>query len=141
MDRELKILGEQRYAFHVPKAGIIFELDRLRRSSHELWGELLVRVNGKFPLAKTFDDGILQAGDLNLSSVQARSTRARLIGERAGDTNSVDWYGLLEEFTQRVITAEREGEPSVGMTEVPLATAVCIPNIWYEYHIWLEEDW
>ena len=110
-------LGDQRYAFTLP--GLSLELDRLRRSSHELWGELTVRVNGRFPNARTFDDGILQVGDLNLSSVQARTTRGKLLAERAGEKDT-DWAGLLEEFTTRVIAAERSGHPSIGLAEAPL---------------------
>jgi hypothetical protein len=96
-------------------------MDRMRRSSHELWGELVVKVNGNFPNAKTFDDGVLQTGDLNLSSVQARNTRAKILKTRAACDSDVDWEWLIEEFSTRVLTAERIGEPSIGMTDIPIS--------------------
>ena len=111
------VLGEQRYRF-TTASGIVLEVNRLHRSSHELVGELSVHVNGQFLDAKTYGDGVLQVGDLNFSSVQARSTRAKLLMERAGD-KSVDWYGYLEEFVTRVIEAERRGKPAEVLADVP----------------------
>lgn len=106
------------YKFEVKPAGIWFELDRVRRSSQELWGELVVRVNGNFPEARSLEGGILQAGDLNLSSVQARSTRAKLLAERAGDKD-IDWYGLVEDFAIRIIGHERAGSPDLDLKLIP----------------------
>ena len=111
------VLGEQRYRF-TTASGIVLEVNRLHRSSHELVGELSVHVNGQFSDAKTYGDGVLQVGDLNFSSVQARSTRAKLLTERAGD-KSTDWYGYLEEFVTRVIEAERRGKPAEVLADVP----------------------
>ena len=116
-DKEFKALGPQHYGFEIHSAGIVFDLDRIHRKSHELWGELLVRVNGAFPEAKTFQHGTLQVGDLNLSSVQARQSRAKLLAERSGNRD-VDWFGFIEEFTVRTLAADREGEPSVGLSDI-----------------------
>ena len=110
-------LGEQRYTLAIHPEGVTLEVNRLRRSSQELIGELLVRVNGDFPNARTFSDGILQVGDMNFSSTQARSTRAKLLGERAGD-KAVDWFGFLEEFVTSVIAAERRGKPAEVLADV-----------------------
>ncbi len=109
--RNFQSLGEQRYTLAIHPEGIVMEINRLRRSSQELNGELIVKVNGYFPNAKTFADGILNVGDLNLSSVQARTTRAKLLSERSGD-KGVDWHGFVEEFVTTVIAAERRGKPA-----------------------------
>ena len=45
-ERIFRERGEQRYSLEVMPAGIVFEVDRLRRHSQELWGELTVTVNG-----------------------------------------------------------------------------------------------
>lgn len=110
-------LGEQRYTLAIHPEGIAFEINRLRRSSQELNGELLVRVNGQFPNAKTFSDGIISVGDLNLSSVVARGTRAKLLADRSGD-KAVDWHGFIEEFVTSVIAAERRGKPAEVLADV-----------------------
>ena len=107
--KQFEELGEQRYRLSV--SGAILEVSRLRRSSQELVGELLVRVNGAFPEAKTFGDGILQVSDMNLSSTNMRQTRAKLLAERSGN-RECDWYGWIEEFVTSVIAAERRGQPA-----------------------------
>lgn len=109
--------GEGRYTLAIEPAGIVFEVDRLRRHSHELVGELSVSVNGSFPSAKTVE-GFLTVGDLNFSSVQARSTRSKLLIERCGDSSLVDWYGLLEEFILKVVQSERDGRPLSVLADV-----------------------
>lgn len=120
-EKDFQILSEQRYGFTLHSHGIYLELDRIRRSSHELWGELSVKVNGHFPEARTFDQGILQVGDLNLSSVAARQTRAKLLAERSADKDT-DWYGLIEEFAVRVLSNERSGAPDVDLRDVARPT-------------------
>lgn len=102
--------GDQRYQMDLPE-GITLDVTRLKRSSEGLSGELTVRVNGQFPNAKTFNEGLLSIGDLNFSSVVARGTRAKLLGERSGD-KAFDWHGAVEEFVISVIAAERKGKPA-----------------------------
>lgn len=110
--------GDDRYALEVPKAGILIEVDRLRRERHELHGEVLVTINGHFPNAKTIRNGVLSIADLNLSSAQARNTRAKFLGVRS-DAPALDWYGLLEEFCYAVLTAERFGGPAQILADIP----------------------
>ena len=112
-------LGEQRYRLSV--SGVTLEVSRLRRVNQELHGELLVRVNGAFPEAKTFSDRILQVGDMNFSSTNMRQTRARLLAERSGN-RECDWYGWIEEFVTSVITAERRGEPAETLANATFDT-------------------
>lgn len=115
--REFTAHGEQRYSLKIHPEGITLEVNRLRRSSQELHGELLVRVNGQFPQARTFGDGILQIGDMNFSSTTTRTSRAKLLADRAGEKN-FDWYGVLEEFITEVIAAERKGKPAEVLADV-----------------------
>jgi hypothetical protein len=122
-DRLFELVGEQHYRMTVTSAGIVMDLDRIRRDREGMTGELQVSVRGLFPSAKHFRGGIINIGDLNLSSVQARGTRAKLLGERSGDRD-IDWYGILEEFVTEIMTKERDGDPSVGLIDVPLSPAV-----------------
>lgn len=117
IDREFSDLGDQRYQLKLMPAGVRFQVERVRRESKELWGELSVRVNGQFPTAKTIQDGVVSIGDLNFSSVQARGTRAKVLQARSG--SSIDWEGFLEEFVVKVIDAERKGKPGVVLADLP----------------------
>src|SRR5216683_2299837 len=107
--------GEGRYTMSVMQGAIVFDLDRLRRDHHELQGELLVRCT--LAGARTVD-GVLSAADFNVSSQQARSTRAKFLLERAQTKpGEIDWVGLLEEFCQRVITFERQGTDAIRLRD------------------------
>lgn len=93
----------------------------MRRERGELIGELTVRCN--LPGAMQAN-GALSVGDLNFSSVQARSTRAKLLTQRARTGDEVDWHGLVEEFSQKCIQAEREGDPAQDIWSIPEAEKV-----------------
>jgi len=108
-------LGQGRYRLDVPEAACSFDIDRLRREAGALVGELVVRSS--LPGVQTFD-GILSAGDVNLSSVRARADRAKYLSGRAR-VEEIDFAGLLEELAQRVIAAEREGEPLIVLRDLP----------------------
>src|SRR5262245_60934193 len=102
------------FSMEIPKYGIRFEVDRLRRHGDELIGELTVYCH--LPGAQTVNgtDGVLLIGDFNFSSVRARQDRAKLLATRARSAE-IDWYGLVEEFSERVLQEEREGEPDVDL--------------------------
>lgn len=117
IERIFTDLGDQRYSLKLLPAGVTFMVERLRRDSKELHGELSVSVNGHFPNARTIAGGILSIGDLNFSSVQARGTRAKLLQERS--KSSIDWVGFLDEFVQGVIEAERRGKPAIILADEP----------------------
>lgn len=104
------------YRWEVNSVGVVFEVDRLRRERHELIGELGVKCS--LPGANVVN-GYLLTGDFNFSSVQARSTRAKLLAERARSNGKIDWMSLLEEFCQNVLGGEREGSPSVDLRTLP----------------------
>lgn len=114
--REFRERGEQRYSLEILPAGIVFDVDRLRRERGELLGELTVTVGPKFSQAKAYN-GVISVGDLNFSSVQARSTRAKLLADRS-QADHLDWFGLLEEFCIRTVAAERQGKPAVVLADV-----------------------
>ncbi len=99
------------YRLALPAIGVVFDADRLRREHQELVGELCVRCD--LPGARTID-GTLSIADFNLSSARARSERAKLLSERSNAAD-LDWIGALEEFCQRVLAADRTGQPSVTM--------------------------
>lgn len=111
-------MGESAYEMQVLPAGITFSVERLRRDRHDLTGEVAVSVDPKnFPLARHYQ-GMIAIGDLNFSSVQARSSRGKLLDERSG--RPFDWYGLLEEFVMKVMSAERLGKPGVVLADIEL---------------------
>jgi hypothetical protein len=101
-------VGEGSYQLTVKSLGIQFTIDRLRRRSHELVGELAVSC--ELAPARAID-GFLSVADLNLSSAQARGQRAKLLATRS-DTLDVDWDSLIEEMCVRTINAERQGSPA-----------------------------
>lgn len=107
-------IGEDRYRLIVAGAGITFEVDRLRREHNELIGELAVRCD--LAGARTYD-GSLSVADFNLSSARARTERGRLLADRS-KAEALDWQGYLEEFCQRVLLAERTGDPAVDLKSI-----------------------
>lgn len=109
-------IEEGRYRFIVPAIATTFEADYLRREGGQLKAEVLTRC--ELPGAQAFD-GCLSIGDLNLSSARTRKSHASYLAERARTKKEVDWTGLLEEFAQRVLAAERNGQPAVWLHELP----------------------
>ena len=89
-------VSDRRYVMTVAPLGVTFDLTRIRRDRNEFIGELLVRCTLAGARAV---EGVLSAADFNLSSLSARTTRAKFLAERAQTTpEQVDWTGLLEEF-------------------------------------------
>src|SRR5262249_44047573 len=108
-------VGDGHYRLDVPEACVTLDIDRLRRESGALVGELIVKST--LPGIPTHD-GVLSAGDLNLSSVRARQDRGKYLTSRAR-VEEIDFVGLLEEFAQRVIATERAGTPAVLLRDLP----------------------
>lgn len=128
--RQLQSFDGPRYTFTVLPPGIAFDFDRLRRDrQQQLHGELCVSCD--LPGAKTFNS-VLSIADFNASSLGARMERAKLLAARAGETD-IDWYGLLEEFCQRLFAAERQGQPAPLLASVPKRTddeALTVEHDW-----------
>jgi len=116
LPREFRAWGDDRYSFAVNDLGISIEVDRLRRERGELIGELSVRC--ELPGARVVNGASLSVADLNLSSARSRGERAKLLAGRA-NIKDLDWLGLVEDFCQRVLDAERVGLPAVDLREVP----------------------
>ncbi len=115
MPREFVAAGEDRYTFSIRELGLHLEVDRLRRERGELIGELSARC--ELPGARTVRGDSLSIADLNLSSARARTDRAKLLASRANIPNC-DWTGILEDFCQRVLDADRVGQPAVDLREL-----------------------
>lgn len=113
--REFQHVAEGHYRMRVPQLGVAYEADRLRRKSEELWGELTVHTT--MPGARTVD-GVLSSGNFNFSSQRARQDLARFQADRSR-APEVDWLGLVEEFAQGVLKAERAGQPAVLLRDLP----------------------
>lgn len=112
---EFHALGDDHYRLSLPEIGVVFDVDRLRRDRNELVGELCVRC--ELPGARTVD-GNLSIADFNLSSVRSRAERAKLLTERAR-TRDLDWTLVVEELCQRVLLADRIGQPAVDLRTLP----------------------
>jgi hypothetical protein len=114
--REFRQLGDGQYQLTVLELGVQLTVDRVRRDrGHELVGELAVACD--LAGARAID-GYLSVADFNLSSAQARGTRAKLLAERS-ECPDIDWHGLVEELCVRTITAERRGTPSRPLHTYP----------------------
>lgn len=116
MRREFRAVGDDRYHLTIPDLGITIEVDRLRRERGELLGELSVRC--ELPGARTVNGDSISIADLNFSSARARTERARLLAARA-NIRDLDWTGILEEFCQRILEADRIGQPAVDLRALP----------------------
>lgn len=115
--RQFAQLSEGRYQWNLIPPGIAFTIDRLRRERHELIGELAVQC--EMDGARVTPKGSLMTADFNLSSAQARVTRAKLLAERVKGDSKIDWQMYLEEFIELVFEAERTGRPDVDLHDVP----------------------
>lgn len=128
-ERIFRPRGEQRYSLELLPSRITFEVDRLRRSSQELWGEVAVTIDSSIMPSALHFENQLSVGDLNFSSVNARTTRAKVLSRRSG-VERLDWEGFLEEFCIRVISAERTGKPAVIMADIELPSEDESTEVW-----------
>jgi len=123
--RVFEHLDEGRYRMQIPGIASELEIDLLRREDGNLVGELTARC---YMPGNRGVDGLLSIADFNVSSARARMDRAKLIASRANTrSEECDWPGIVEDFCQRVLLAEREGEPAVDLADVPARqTDTCI---------------
>jgi len=103
------------YRLSLPGLLVWLEVDRLSWKSQELTGELLARCG---LLGAETVDGVLSVATFNLSSARARSERANLLAVKAR-APEIPWSALIEELCQRVLTAERTGDPAITLRDVP----------------------
>jgi hypothetical protein len=90
-------------------------VERLRWERDDLVGQLSVACG--LAGARTID-GWLSAGSFNLSSPRVRRERSKELADRVRGAR-IDWVGMLEEVCQRVLRAERQGEPAIVLRDVP----------------------
>jgi hypothetical protein len=115
---EFQYLGEGHYQLATGDLNIMFEVERLRLHYREYVGQLAVYCSlAGVPTI----DGKLSDATFNLSSLRDRRERAQWLIQRAKTGELVDWTGLLEEFCQRVLQAEREGNPAIDLRTLPPA--------------------
>ncbi len=107
-------VDEGHYRLTAPAAAATLEADFLRRERGALKGQLLVRCD--LPGARTFD-GVLSVGEYNFSSTRTRQMMAKYLAERSR-AKDLPWLDLLEELDQRILAADREGEPDLGLHEI-----------------------
>lgn len=115
MAREFQALGEDRYVLQVPDLGVTLHIDRLRRESGELWGELSVQCD--LPGAKVVNGDSISVAAFNMSSARSRIDRAKLIDSRVG-VKGIDWHGIVEDFCQRSLDQDRIGRPAIDLRKV-----------------------
>ena len=113
--RKFQTITEDCFRLTIAELGITFEIDRLRRESGSLIGELAVHCT--LPGTRS-PDGNLSIADFNVSSARARSERAKILTERA-NTQTLDWAAMLEEFCQQVLQTERRGQPAIDLRTLP----------------------
>ena len=115
---QFSVNEEGQYKLTVPEYQATLEIDRLRRESQELVGELAIKCG--LPGVRSYD-GTLHIADFNLSSARARIERANLLGRHTnfGSRDEwINWLVILEEFCQRVMADERKGQASFDLREL-----------------------
>jgi hypothetical protein len=107
----LFILGDKDYE-------LAFEVRGLRWKDHDLLGLLSVMTDCSS--VRTID-GVVLHGSTNLSSLPAREGLARTLSERTEAVRH-DWRGFVEEFAQRVLHEEQDGQGGSG--DQPVVTRI-----------------
>jgi len=117
---EFTIVADGHYRLSFQTLGLQFDVKRLRWDRGELMGLLSVACDFAGPATV---DGILSLGTFNLTSVSARSGRARELATRA-KAPEVDFSSMLEEVCQRTIAVEERGRPILMLRNVvPLSAS------------------
>ena len=112
-------LAEDRYKLDIPEIQASFDVGYLRRERGELVGELAVEC--RLPCVRVYN-GTVSIASFNLSGARSRTDRARFLASRV-DGVEIDWTAYLEELCQRVLAAERQGQPATDLRTFPLPQA------------------
>ncbi len=110
----------------IPDIQVTFDVARVRIKFDEVWGLLTVRA--QFAGAKVVADNVLSMGDFSFSSVRSRHDRSREISERSCAIE-IDWRGLVEELSIKVLSHEERGDPEVAMADVEITDKEYQPDI------------
>ncbi len=114
------------YRLNIPDIQVTFDVARVRLKFDEVWGLLTVRA--QFAGAKIVADNVLSMGDFSFSSVSKRHERSREIAERSCEP-AIDWRGLVEELSIKVLNHEERGDPEIALADVQRAEKEYTPDI------------
>jgi hypothetical protein len=114
------------YRMDIPDIQVTFDVARVRIKFDEVWGLLTVRA--QFAGAKVVADNVLSMGDFSFSSVRSRQERSREIAERSCAAE-IDWRGLVEELSIKVLSHEERGDPEISMADVIVSDKEYQPDI------------
>lgn len=109
-------LDEGHYRWCVIPPGVQFEIDHIHQSRGETSGELTVTC--EIAGSDRTDDGDLLRAHFNVSSLATRKAWVKELAARANTNGEVNWANLLDNFCNRVIAAQKDGEPVVALTGV-----------------------
>lgn len=126
LQRNWSVIPGVGYRFDIPDIQVTFDVARVRLKFDEVWGLLTVRA--QFAGAKVVIDNVLSMGDFSFSNVRSRHDRSREIAERSCET-SIDWRGLVEELSIKVLNHEERGDPEIALADVPRPATEYNPDI------------
>lgn len=95
------------YRMVFPDVSMTFSVDRLRSSSGEVKGHVMVK--SEMPGARTYADSVVHYSQETLSSSTARKTLGRILAEKIPTDPQIDWGGMYDEFCTTVMLADRAG--------------------------------
>lgn len=95
------------YRMVFPDVSTTFTVDRLRVSSGEIRG--LVMVRSEMAGARTYADNVVHYSQETLSSSTTRRTLGKILVDKIPTDPQVDWTGMYDEFCTAVMLADRMG--------------------------------
>ena len=97
------------YVCEFPEIRTTFHVDRLRVSSGDMKGHVMVKTALKG--ARTYADGVLHYSQENLSSSTSRKSLGGTLEKKVPSDPPIDWFGMYDEFCTMVMLADRAGSP------------------------------
>ena len=119
------------YAVEYPDLKTSFHVDRLRVSSGDVKGHVMVRCG--LAEARTYTNNLLHYSQETLSSSTARRSFGKMLNDKVPSDPPLDWFGMYDEFCTLVMLADREGRPAdevgtlVGTTDHGLLLEPILP--------------
>lgn len=110
------IYAGEGYVLQLEDVPIRFELRQVRWERGELFARLTVRTS--LPGTPTYDGVLGAPSTLNLSSGNARKTRAEHL-KSLSEAPQIPWSWLIEELAVRVFEHQDQGEPAVNLATMP----------------------
>ncbi len=126
VSRNWSVIPGVGYRMDIPDIQVTFDVARVRIKFDEIFGLLTVRA--QFAGAKVVVDNVLSMGDFNFSSVPKRHERSREIAERSC-APEIDWRGLVEELSIKVLSHEERGDPEIAMADVEISDKEYSPDM------------